>query len=194
MKVLVTGAQGQLGYDVVERFKIEGIEVVGIGRAEADITKKEEIQSLIRCVNPDAVVHCAAYTNVDKAEDERELCYNINVNGTRYIVEICKELNLKMIYISTDYVFDGTGDEPWAVDDKPNPINYYGETKYLGECTVKEMLEKYFIVRISWVFGRNGKNFVKTMIKLAATTDSLTVEKRKEISVVDDQFGSPTYT
>jgi len=135
---------------------------------------------------PDVVIHCAAYTAVDKAEDERDLCYAVNVLGTKNIVEACKELDAKMVYISTDYVFDGEKEEPYEVTDTPNPVNYYGYTKYLGEEAVKNNLEKYFIVRISWVFGKNGNNFVKTMLRLG--------QERKEIKVVCDQIGSPTYT
>lgn len=186
MKVLVTGANGQLGYDVVKKLNEVGIEHIGTDRSIMDITNEEEVKRVIRDYNPDVVVHCAAYTAVDKAEDEKELCHAVNVLGTRYVAEICKEIDAKMVYISTDYVFDGEGDKPFEVTDKPNPINYYGQTKYEGELEVQKHLENYFIVRISWVFGSHGNNFVKTMLRLG--------KERDEISVVSDQIGSPTYT
>lgn len=186
MKVLVTGAKGQLGYDVVERLKELNIEHIGVDRDDFDLTNEEQTKEFVLNYKPDVVIHCAAYTAVDKAEDEREICYAVNVLGTKYIAESCKELNAKMVYISTDYVFDGEKEEPYEEDDTPNPINYYGYTKYLGEEEVKKNLEKYFIVRISWVFGRNGNNFVKTMLRLG--------QERKELNVVCDQVGSPTYT
>ena len=135
---------------------------------------------------PNAVIHCAAYTAVDKAEDEQGLCYLVNASATENIAEICKKINAKMLYISTDYVFDGTKIGFYEVDDKPNPINVYGKTKLLGEQAVQRILDKYFIVRISWVFGEHGNNFVKTMLRLG--------KKRKELNVVADQYGSPTYT
>lgn len=186
MKVLVTGANGQLGYDVIKRLDSEGIEYLGTDRDSLDITNEEQVKKVISDYNADVVIHCAAYTAVDKAEDEKELCYSINVLGTKYVAEACKETNAKMVYISTDYVFDGEGDKPFEVTDKPNPINYYGKTKYEGELEVQELLDKYFVVRISWVFGINGNNFVKTMLRLG--------KERDEISVVADQIGSPTYT
>ena len=135
---------------------------------------------------PDAVIHCAAYTAVDKAEDEQRLCYLVNASATENIAEICKKINAKMLYISTDYVFDGTKNGFYEVDDKPNPINVYGKTKLLGEQEVQRILDKYFIVRISWVFGEHGNNFVKTMLRLG--------KERKEVNIVADQYGSPTYT
>lgn len=186
MKVLVTGANGQLGYDVIKRLETEGIEYLGAGRNLLDITNEVQVKRVISTYNPDVVIHCAAYTAVDKAEDEKELCYAVNVLGTRYLAEACEEIDAKMIYISTDYVFDGEGDKPFEVSDKPNPINYYGQTKYEGELEVQRILEKNFIIRISWVFGSHGNNFVKTMLKLG--------KERDEISVVADQIGSPTYT
>lgn len=186
MKVLVTGANGQLGYDVIKRLDSEGIEFLGTDRESLDITNEEQVKSVICDFNPDVVIHCAAYTAVDKAEDEKELCYSVNVLGTSYIAQACKVINAKMVYISTDYVFDGEGDKPFEVTDKPNPINYYGQTKYDGELEVQKLINKYFIVRISWVFGSNGNNFVKTMLRLGKEKD--------EISVVADQIGSPTYT
>lgn len=186
MKVLVTGANGQLGYDVIKRLEEKEIKYLGTDRDTLDITKEDDVKRVIRGYSPDVIVHCAAYTAVDRAEDERELCYAVNVLGTRYIAEACKEIDAKMIYISTDYVFDGEGDKPFEVTDKPNPINYYGKTKHEGELEVQNLIDKYFIVRISWVFGSNGNNFVKTMLRLG--------KERDEISVVADQVGSPTYT
>jgi dTDP-4-dehydrorhamnose reductase len=186
MKVLVTGARGQLGYDVVERLKELNIEHIGVDKEEFDLTNEKEIKEFIKSYKPDVVVHCAAYTAVDKAEDEKELCHAVNVLGTKYVAEACKEIDAKMVYISTDYVFDGEKEEPYEVDDEPNPINYYGLTKYLGEREVQNTLKKYFVVRISWVFGKNGSNFVKTMLRLG--------QERKEVRVVCDQVGSPTYT
>ncbi len=186
MKVLVTGANGQLGYDVIKRLEKSNIENLGIDIDILDLTDQEQVKKFIGEYTPDVVIHCAAYTAVDKAEDEKELCYSVNVLGTRYVAEACKEIDAKMVYISTDYVFDGEGEKPFDVTDKPNPINYYGQTKYEGELEVQNILEKYFIVRISWVFGSNGNNFVKTMLRLG--------KEREEISVVADQIGSPTYT
>jgi dTDP-4-dehydrorhamnose reductase len=186
MRVLVTGADGQLGYDMVKRLNENSIECLGTSINELDITNEAQTNKLITNYNPDVVVHCAAYTAVDKAEDERELCYDANVLGTRYVAAACKQIDAKMVYISTDYVFDGEGEQPFEVTDKPNPINYYGKTKYEGELEVQNILDKFFIIRISWVFGQNGNNFVKTMLRLA--------KERDEISVVADQIGSPTYT
>ncbi|MEZ0482155.1 dTDP-4-dehydrorhamnose reductase [Planococcus sp. SSTMD024] len=186
MKILVTGVTGQLGYDVVRRGKEKGLNMVGISSKELDITNKPGVEKYIKNLNPDAVIHCAAYTAVDKAEDEREVCWKVNVEGTKYLAEAAKTVNAKFIYISTDYVFDGSGEEPFEETGYPNPIGTYGKTKLEGELRVKEALEEYFIVRISWVFGVNGNNFVKTMLKLA--------ESREELNVVGDQYGSPTYT
>jgi len=186
MKVLVTGANGQLGYDVIKRLEEKEIQYLGTDRDTLNITNEDDVKRVIRDYRPDVIVHCAAYTAVDKAEDERELCYAVNVLGTRYIAEACKEVDAKMIYVSTDYVFDGEGDKPFEVTDAPNPINYYGQTKYEGELEVQKLIDKYFIIRISWVFGSNGNNFVKTMLRLG--------KERDEISVVADQVGSPTYT
>ena len=185
-KVLITGVKGQLGYDVLERLKTLNIDCIGVDKEDFDLTDESKTKDFIIQYKPDVVIHCAAYTAVDKAEDEKEVCYAVNVNGTKYIAEACKELNAKMVYISTDYVFDGTKEGLYDIMDRPNPINYYGYTKYLGEEIVKENLEKYFIVRISWVFGKNGNNFVKTMLRLG--------KERKELKVVSDQVGSPTYT
>ncbi|XZF75624.1 dTDP-4-dehydrorhamnose reductase [Bacillus sp. AL-1R] len=186
MKVLVTGYGGQLGYDVVKECKRHGLVVKGIGRKELDITEKESVSSIIDSFKPDVIVHCAAYTAVDKAEDDKENCWNVNVEGTSYLVEAAKKHHSKFIYISTDYVFNGTGESPFNEDDQPDPIGYYGLTKYEGERVVQSCIENYFIVRISWVFGINGNNFIKTMLKLSET--------RNELKIVGDQIGSPTYT
>lgn len=186
MKVLVTGVKGQLGYDVVRELEARGIEAVGVDIEEMDITDAVSVETVIGGAAPDAVIHCAAYTAVDAAEDNAEACTKVNVAGTRNIAQVCKQLDIKMLYISTDYVFDGTGERPWEPEDERNPQSVYGRTKYEGEVAVQEILDKYFIVRIAWVFGINGKNFVRTMLKLAETRASLTV--------VNDQFGSPTYT
>ena len=186
MKVLVTGVKGQLGYDVVKELNKRGIEAVGVDIEEMDITDSECVNKVITDATPDAVIHCAAYTAVDAAEDNVEVCRKVNADGTQNIAKVCKELNIKMIYISTDYVFDGKGTRPWEPDDERHPLNVYGQTKYEGELAVQNTLDKYFIVRIAWVFGVNGGNFIKTMLKLAET--------RNRLTVVNDQFGSPTYT
>lgn len=186
MKVLVTGYKGQLGYDVIKRLKKSNIDCLGVDIDDFDITNETQTNDFILKYNPNVVVHCAAYTAVDKAEEDKEKCFNINVIGTRNIAKVCKQLDCKLVYISTDYIFDGQGETPFEVDDLPNPINYYGETKYLGEKEVTTLINKYFIIRISWVFGINGNNFIKTMLRLAETRD--------ELSVIDDQIGSPTYT
>ena len=186
MKVLVTGANGQLGYDVVKELQKQNIECYGATRKDFDIIDFEAIEKFITNYMPDVVIHCAAYTAVDKAEDEQGLCYLVNASATENIAQICKKIDAKMVYISTDYVFDGTKKDFYEVDDKPNPINVYGKTKLLGEQAVQKILNKYFIVRISWVFGEHGNNFVKTMLRLG--------KERKELNVVADQYGSPTYT
>lgn len=186
MKVLVTGATGQLGWDVVKELKKRNIECCGTGSKELDITDRKAVMRFIEAYRPDAVIHCAAYTAVDKAEDEPDKCRDVNVNGTAYIAEACRAIDAKMVYISTDYVFGDDGDKPHEVDDPVHPLNVYGQTKWEGEEAVRRTLQKYFIVRISWVFGEHGNNFVKTMLRLGQT--------HKEISVVADQFGAPTYT
>lgn len=189
MKILVTGAAGQLGHDVVLEAEKNGIEAVGVDVAEMDITDAAKVLEVIGKIRPDAVIHCAAWTAVDAAEEEenREKVRKINAEGTRNIALACKETGAKMLYISTDYVFDGTGTEPWKPDCKSYaPLGWYGETKLQGELAVSEILEKYFIVRIAWVFGKNGKNFVKTMLNVGKTHD--------EVRVVCDQIGTPTYT
>ena len=186
MKYLITGAQGQLGYDLINELKKRNeFDYYAPNMEEMDITNKEVVSNLIEKYNPDVIFHCAAYTAVDKAEENKEICYNVNVNGTKNIVEAAKKCNAKVVYISTDYVFDGTKDGVYLPEDKTNPVNYYGYTKLCGEEAVST-LEDYLIVRISWVFGINGNNFIKTMLRLAET--------RKELSVVSDQIGSPTYT
>lgn len=184
--ILVTGANGQLGFDVIKELNKRNIECIGIDREELDITDEYAVNKYILRLKPECVIHCAAYTAVDKAEEEKELCYKINVNGTQNITKACKKVDAKMIYISTDYVFDGQGNTPFEIDGNINPLSVYGKSKYEGELKVKEILDKYFIVRISWVFGANGNNFVKTMIKLG--------KERESINVVCDQVGSPTYT
>ncbi len=186
MKVLVTGVKGQLGYDVVNELEKRGMEAIGVDIQEMDITDAASVDRVIRDAAPDAVIHCAAYTAVDAAEENEEACRKVNAGGPRNIAKVCRDLDIKMIYISTDYVFDGQGENVWEPEDERAPGSVYGQTKYEGELAVQELLEKYFIVRIAWVFGINGKNFVKTMLKLAETHDTITV--------VNDQFGSPTYT
>lgn len=186
MKVLVTGVKGQLGHDVVNELKKRGIEAVGVDIQEMDITDAASVESVVRGAAPDAVIHCAAYTAVDAAEQNVEVCRRVNVDGPRNIAKICRELDIKMIYISTDYVFDGQGEHVWEPEDPCAPRSVYGQTKYEGELAVRELLEKYFIVRIAWAFGINGRNFVRTMLKLAENHDT--------IKVVNDQIGSPTYT
>lgn len=186
MKILVTGVGGQLGYDVIKELEKRNIDCIGADRAEFDITDFNAAHKFITDCMPDAVIHCSAYTTVDKAEDEPEICRLVNAVGTENIAKICKEIDAKMIYISTDYVFDGTKDGFYEVDDTPTPINVYGKTKLEGELAVQKNIEKYFIVRISWVFGINGNNFVKTMLRLG--------KEYSELDVVADQIGSPTYT
>lgn len=186
MKVLVTGATGLLGGEVVDVLKSRNIECRGIGSKDLDITQEGKVHKYIKAYRPDAVIHCAAYTDADKAESEPEKCRAVNALGTAYIAEACREIDTKMIYISTDYVFGDDGDRPHEVNDPVHPLNVYGQTKWEGEEAVRRILRKYFIVRISWVFGEHGNNFVKTMLRLGQT--------HKEISVVADRFGAPTYT
>lgn len=184
MKILVTGANGQLGYDIIREAKKHNIEAIGVDIKEMDITDKQQVQKVITR-DYDAVVHCAAWTAVDKAEDCIEQCRKVNTVGTENIAEVCRQYDIPMMYFSTDYVFDGNGENPWNEYDKRDPLNVYGQTKYEGELIV-EKLKKHFIIRISWVFGVNGNNFVKTMLRLG--------KERKKLTVVDDQIGSPTYT
>lgn len=186
MRILVTGASGQLGYDVERELERRGIEHLGTSSRELDITDREAVERLMAAYRPDAAIHCAAYTKVDLAEDEPERCWAVNADGTRNLAAACREIGAKMLYISTDYVFPGTGEQFRRTDDPVSPVNTYGRSKLAGELAVQSLLEKYFIVRISWVFGKNGNNFVKTMLRLAET--------RTELTVVCDQIGSPTYT
>lgn len=186
MKVLVTGTKGQLGFDVCNELARRGIENQGIDRDECDITNKQVVLDYIYNYAPDVVVHCAAYTAVDRAESEEHVCRRVNRDGTEYIALACKTINAKMVYISTDYVFNGEGDKFFEVDDETGPLNMYGLTKLEGEEQVRKILEKYFIVRISWVFGVNGNNFINTMLRLAGGN--------KELKIVADQIGSPTFT
>jgi len=207
MKVLVTGVGGQLGHDVMNELKKRGHEGVGSDLAPEysgasdgsavtvmpyvpmDITDPEQVAKVMAEVRPDAVIHCAAWTAVDAAEEEEKkpLVYAINAKGTEYLASACKALGCKMLYLSTDYVFSGQGEMPWQPDCREfAPLNYYGETKLLGEQAVSGLLEKYFIVRIAWVFGLNGKNFIKTMLNVGKNHDT--------VRVVNDQIGTPTYT
>lgn len=198
MKVFVTGVSGQLGRDVMLELKKRGIEAVGSDRSgdgkgefdvvALDITDKENVEKALTEISPDAIVHCAAWTNVDGAEDEKmqPIVKAVNVDGTQNLANMAKKLDSKMIYISTDYVFNGQGTTPWQPDDKSYaPLNFYGETKLGGEQAVANTLDKYFIVRIAWVFGQNGKNFVDTMLRVG--------KEHKEVKVVNDQIGTPTY-
>ncbi len=186
MKVLVTGVKGQLGYDVVKDLKKRGHEPIGVDREEMDLMNNDAIREFIMNTRPEAIIHCAAYTAVDKAEEEVEVCYQVNAEATKVIAECAKELDITLIYISTDYVFDGTKEGEYVETDVPNPINVYGASKLLGEQYVQQLLEKYYIVRISWVFGENGNNFIKTMRRLGS--------ERDELNIIHDQVGSPTYT
>jgi len=185
MKYLVTGSTGQLGYDIVRLLEENNYDYIAPDSQDLDITDQSKVKEIISNYKPNVVFHCAAYTKVDKAEEDKDACYNVNVNGTKNIVEAARNINAKVVYISTDYVFDGTKEDSYTEEDKTNPINYYGYTKLMGEHEV-QTLEDYLIVRISWVFGINGSNFVKTMLKLS--------EDKDELNVVSDQIGSPTYT
>ena len=197
MKVFVTGVNGQLGYDVMHELTGRGFEAVGSDIVERnepnyiklDITDQQTVTEVLRAVKPDAVIHCASWTAVDAAEDEdkRDTVRKVNADGTRYIAQACQQLGAKMMYISTDYVFDGQGTTPWKADCKDYaPLSVYGQTKLEGELAVSSTLERYFIVRIAWAFGLNGKNFVKTMLNVGKTHDV--------VRVVSDQIGTPTYT
>ena len=199
MKVLVTGVGGQLGFDVMHELQKRNITAIGtdivkkdnidFDFVQLDIIDKKAVVNIIKEINPDAVIHCAAWTAVDAAEDEENIpkVKAINVDGTRNIAEVCKEIDCKMIYISTDYVFNGQGTEPWTPDCKEHsPLCVYGKTKLEGELAVSSILNKYFIVRIAWVFGKNGSNFIKTMLSVGKKYDT--------VRVVNDQIGTPTYT
>lgn len=184
--IIVTGITGQLGYDVADELDRRGEKFIVTTRNEIDLTDEKSIKDFVIKNKPDAVIHCAAYTAVDKAESEAELALTINGLATRYLAEACRAIDAKLLYPSTDYVFGGDGSKPYEVDDEKNPCNVYGRSKLLGEDSVRAINRKNFIVRISWVFGKNGKNFVKTMLNLA--------EKNKKLRIVSDQVGSPTYT
>ncbi|HIZ63095.1 MAG TPA: dTDP-4-dehydrorhamnose reductase [Firmicutes bacterium] len=189
MKVFVTGVRGQLGFDVVNECKKRGYEVIGVDIEEMDITDANAVERVITAACPDVVVHCAAWTAVDAAEEAENIpkVRAVNAIGTQNIANVCKILGRKLIYISTDYVFDGQGTTPWKPDQKDyRPLNVYGQTKLEGELAVAGTLEKYFIVRIAWVFGLNGKNFIKTMLSVGKKYDT--------VRVVNDQIGTPTYT
>ena len=187
MKVLVTGVKGQLGFDVVNELTKRGHGAVGVHVSDMDVTDAESVNRVMQKVKPDAVIHCAAWTAVDAAEDNEDKVRLVNAVGTENIVKECKALDCKLIYISTDYVFDGKGEKAWLPDCKDySPLNVYGKTKLEGELAVSENLQKYFIVRIAWVFGVNGKNFIKTMLSVGKTHNT--------VRVVNDQIGTPTYT
>lgn len=189
MKVFVTGVRGQLGFDVVNECKKRGYEVIGVDIEEMDITDANAVERVITAACPDVVVHCAAWTAVDAAEEAENIpkVRAVNAIGTQNIANVCKILGCKLIYVSTDYVFDGQGTKPWMPDQKDyRPLNVYGQTKLEGELAVADTLEKYFIVRIAWVFGLNGKNFIKTMLSVGKKYDT--------VRVVNDQIGTPTYT
>lgn len=188
MKYLITGVSGQLGYDVKRNLLERGVsenDIASPRTAEMDITDRQAVENYVENFRPDAIIHCAAYTNVDGAESDPEVCQKANVEGTKHLVEAAKQVNAKLIYISTDYVFNGESSEPYEVESQADPQSVYGATKYEGELAVQSY-PKHFIVRISWVFGINGHNFVKTMLKVS--------KGREVVSVVDDQIGSPTYT
>lgn len=185
MQILVTGAAGQLGTDVIAELQKRGHHAVATDTDTMDITDSAAVAAVFKKEKPDCVIHCAAYTQVDAAEENEALCRRINKTGTENIAAACKKADCKLIYLSTDYVFDGGGETPWKPYDKRAPLNVYGQTKYEGELAA-EQVKKHYIVRIAWVFGKNGKNFVKTMLGLA--------EKHAELSVVNDQIGTPTYT
>lgn len=185
MKVAVTGVGGQLGYEVVRELRRRGIDCVGADLADFDITDFAAAHSFLTEYGADAVIHCSAYTAVDKAESNRDICHKVNVLGTENIAKVCREMNAKMVYISTDYVFDGMGTTFHTPEDPAAPLNFYGQTKWEGEEAVRKYAAKHFIVRISWAFGKNGSNFIKTMLRLG--------KEHEEVSVVDDQIGSPTY-
>ncbi len=183
--IIVTGAKGQLGGDVCDLLSKQNSEYMGIDIADLDITNEKAVEDFFENTRADALIHCAAYVAVDKAEDEREICFKVNEDGTRNLAKACKKHGIKMLYVSTDYVFSGEGDTPFLPDDVKGPLGAYGLSKLKGEEAVKENLDRYFIVRTSWVFGEKNTNFIATMLRLAETRDT--------ISVVADQVGSPTY-
>lgn len=186
MRILVTGVGGQLGFDLIKALQERGEECLGTDLEDFDITNASKTNSYILDWNPDAVIHCSAYTAVDKAEEEPEYCYLVNVVGSKNIAAACRKINAKLIYISTDYVFSGMGERPYTVDDPAEPLSVYGKSKLAGEFAVRKIVDKLFIIRTSWVYGENGNNFVKTMLRIGKERDS--------VNVVCDQIGSPTYS
>jgi dTDP-4-dehydrorhamnose reductase len=186
MTILVTGASGQLGHDLVLELADRGHTVTGVCSKELNLLEPEAVKEYLTGMRPDAVIHCAGYTAVDLAEDEKEKCFSVNSRGTETLAAACAAVGSKLLFISTDYVFSGDGERPWEPDDLPKPLNIYGLSKYQGEEAVRRYVPEHFIVRISWLFGVNGKNFVKTMLRLG--------REREQITVVNDQIGSPTYT
>jgi dTDP-4-dehydrorhamnose reductase len=186
MKFIVTGVLGQLGYDLVKQLSGQNHEVIGIDREELDITDEAAVHAFIEEAKPDAILHCAAFTNVDAAEENKDAAYAVNALGPKYLAQAASKVGAKMVYVSTDYVFNGTATDPYEVEQPTDPLGVYGETKLAGEEFVKQYLDKYFIVRTAWVYGINGHNFVKTMLRLGS--------ERDEVGVVHDQIGSPTYT
>lgn len=188
MRYFITGSKGQLGYDLKRELEKRGEhDILSVDYENLDITNRQAVLKLITDHNPDVVFHCAAWTQVDNAEDEekKDLCFDVNVNGTKYVAEACEAIEGKLVYISTDYVFDGTKEGLYEIGDRPNPLSVYGKTKYLGELEAQKA-KKHFIVRASWVFGINGHNFIKTMLKLSET--------KNELKIIGDQIGGPTYT
>lgn len=186
MKFVVTGVQGQLGHDLVKQLSGKNHDVFGTDRSQLDITNEVAVYAFIEEVKPDAILHCAAYTNVDAAEENKEAAYAVNALGPKYLAQAASKVGAKMVHVSTDYVFNGNATEPYEVDHPTEPLGVYGETKLAGEEFVKQHLDQYFIVRTAWVYGINGNNFVKTMLRLG--------KERDEVGVVHDQVGSPTYT
>ncbi|MEH7274651.1 dTDP-4-dehydrorhamnose reductase [Neobacillus vireti] len=186
MKVVVTGAAGQLGQDVLLELERKNHQAFGADRLQLDITKEEDVLAYISEVKPDVILHCAAYTNVDAAEENEDAAYQVNAAGTEYLAKAAKQVDAKLLYVSTDYVFDGTASKPYEVDEPTKPLGAYGRTKLAGEQLLQKHLDEFFIVRTAWVFGVYGNNFVKTMIRLG--------KERGEVGVVHDQVGSPTYT
>lgn len=186
MRILVTGVSGQLGHDLAEELLARGHDVTGLSSKDMNLLDPAAVKQYLTAAAPEAVIHCAAYTAVDRAEDDMETCLAVNYLGTKAIAETCAEIGCKLLFISTDYVFPGIGERPWEPDDETDPLNTYGRSKLLGEEAVRAATKKHYIVRISWLYGVNGKNFVKTMLRLGA--------EKKEIRVVNDQIGSPTYS
>ena len=186
MKVLVTGYAGQLGWDTVRLLEARGIECRGVDADDFDLTDAQAVRNYVQAYRPTAIVHCAAYTNVDKAESQPEICAAVNGMGTVNLVRAALSVGAKVVFISTDYVFPGTGNTPWQINDPYGPVNVYGMSKVQGEDAVRSLMTRFFILRTSWVYGKNGHNFVRTMLRLG--------KEKKEIRVVNDQVGSPTYT